>query len=100
MGKAGIRGARCLEGECYDNGSPVPSFTAHPSFEKLWMTTLVNDAKEVNHISFHCVIQVKGKRLGAPAREAVWTGMIATLPSDNLAHLPGYTLAKCAGKAV
>ena len=43
MGKAGIRGARCLEGECYDNGSPVPSFTAHPSFEKLWMTTLVND---------------------------------------------------------
>ena len=100
MGKAGIRGARCLEGECYDNGSPVPSFAAHPFFEELWMTTLVDDAKEVNHISLHHVVQVKGKRLSAPAGKAMWTAVIAALPSDNLANLAGHTFAKRAGEAV
>jgi hypothetical protein len=62
------------------------------------MTTLVDDAKEVNHISFRHIVQVKRKRFGATAGKSMWTRVITTLPPDNLANLTGHAFAKRTGE--
>jgi len=60
----------------------------------------MNQAKEIDHISIYCVIQIERKRLGAPTRKAVRANVIATLPRDNLASVAGNPLAKGVCEAI
>lgn len=63
------------------------------------MATFVNQAKEINGLTFYLVLDVKWKWLCAAARIAMRSDVITTAPTNNLPRLTCNTFMECTSSA-